>query len=250
MSMEELWKAIIGGAQQQPAEGTGADTLSDLLGSILGGGAAQGGAQAESGGISLPDLIGSILGGGAQQGIPGAGAQRRGAVSPTPQGGGGIADILGSILGGSAGMGANSFLAPIINALAEQLGLPPATAQAVVGFVLTKLLPGLLGGAGAAAPSATPRRRTRAAQPQVEGLDLDSLLEQMGSEEGLDPDYWRSSGIADELSEQTGLDSDTAVQSLQQVFGMIGTQLGSPRAQRPSQKKPGGLDHLLDTWQD
>ncbi|MBS1549409.1 MAG: DUF937 domain-containing protein [Bacteroidetes bacterium] len=67
-----LLGGILGNAQSQSAQSN--DPLSNILGSVLGGGQAQNG-----GGIG--DLLGSVLGGGQQQG-------------------GGLGSILGNILGG------------------------------------------------------------------------------------------------------------------------------------------------------
>jgi hypothetical protein len=218
-------------------------SIGDLLKAILGGGAAnQRSQQTQAGQDPLAEILGSILGGGTAQ-------QKR---SATQQDGFGLDDIVGAILGGSGSgstSGANSFLTPIIQALAQKLGLPPQMAGAVVAFVLTKVLPGLMG--GGRLPSATPTPSGRGAVPQQqEGLDLDGLLEQMGGAHGVDQGYWRSTGIADQLAQQTGLDANTAAMSLQEVFQMIAGQLGAARQQStPAQPKRGGLDHLLDTWE-
>jgi len=203
--------------------------MADLLKGILGGAQSAGRAGSQGAAGGLPDLLGGILGGGGQDGF-------------------GLDDILGAIMGtGGSGIGANAFLAPIAQALAQKLGLSPAAAQAVVAFAVSKLLPALLGGARTAIPGSqsgvTPSRRSSAGG---EGLDLDHLLERMGTGEDLEPSYLRSTGMVDELQQQTGLGSDMALQSLQQVFGLFGAQLGGPQPQ----PKPQGLDHLLDTWED
>jgi hypothetical protein len=228
MSMEDILKSIQGGVDSRSAGNRQAvDSLSDLLKGILGG-ASSGRASPQGGAGGLPDILGGILGGGTQDGF-------------------GLDDILGAIMGtGGLAVGANSFLAPIAQALADRLGLSPALAQAVVAFAVSKLLPALLGGAGAVVPgrqaSVAPTRPSAAG---AEGLDLDHLLERMGSGQQLEPSFLQSTGLVSELQQQTGLDSDTAVQSLQQVFGLFGAQLAGPEPQ----PKPQGLDHLLDTWE-
>jgi hypothetical protein len=58
------------------------------------------------------------------------------------------------------------------------------------------------------------------------GLDLDDLMVRAASGEGLDTDYIQSTGMADELAQQTGLDSDTAARSLQEALQMMGGQMG------------------------
>ena len=69
------------GAQLSTASVDQGSKAGDLLGSILGGGAGQGG-----GGNPLNDLLGGMLGGGQQAGAG--------------QGGGSILDMLGGLLGG------------------------------------------------------------------------------------------------------------------------------------------------------
>ena len=234
VSMEDLLKRILGDADSEaPGRQAGADPLADLLRGILGGGAAAQAGRGQPSGTGLPDLLGGILGGG--QGADGFG----------------LDDILGGILGGGgANITANPFLAPIVQGLADKLGLSPAIAQTVVGFAISKLLPALLGAAGAQASGAPPRRTTKRRRGKTpapaDSLDLDHLLEQMGSGEALQPAYLRSTGMVEELTQQTGLEEDVALQSLQQVFGLFGAQMGRSEPPQPKSR----LDHLLDTWED
>jgi len=158
-----------------------------------------------------------------------------------------MGDILNAILGGGgANVGANSFLAPIVNGLAQKLGLPPAVAQTVVAFVLGKLMTGLAGGGSPLGAGGGGR------QPAgQQGLDLDGLLEKMGSGSGLDPAELHDTGMPEELSRHTGLDPDTAAAGLKEVLEMLGGALGGgQRTRQGTQDQPqqGGLDHLLDTW--
>jgi hypothetical protein len=227
--MEDLLKSILGGADSRS---TGSrqttDPLSDLLKSILGGASSTGRASPQGSAGELPDLLGGILGGGTQEGF-------------------GLDDILAGIMGtGGSRVGANAFLAPIAQALAEKLGLSPALAQAVVAFAVSKLLPALLGGVGGVVPGG--QAGVSPARPSAsgaQGLDLDHLLERMGSGQELEPSLLQSTGMVDELRQQTGMDSDVALHSLQQVFALFGAQLAGPKPQ----PKPQGLDRLLDTWE-
>jgi hypothetical protein len=268
MSWEDVLQGILGGAGAPSSDPSSGQTskggpLADLLGGILGGVSPHQatGSQGRAGG--LPDLLGGILGGadgkldvGDIAGILGGilgGAAPAGGTQSTP---GGLGDILGGILGGagSAGgsqpppgglggilgggtLGANSFLTPIITELAQRLGLPPAMASAVVSFVLGKLLSGSAQSAG------------RAPAPERQGLDLDHLLETIGSGQQLQPSYLQSTGLVDELSQRTRIDKATALESLQQVLAMLGGQLAAGPAPR-EQAAASDLDHLLDTWQD
>jgi hypothetical protein len=245
MSMEDLLKSILGGAQAQPGgqmqqsggQSSG-DPLADLLGSILGG-ATQGGQQQGQGGLDLGGLLESILGGGAQPSEP----------TPTQpsQGGeglaglGGLGDLLKGILGGAMGGGSTSeaglgsALAPLVNTLAEKLGLPPQIAQMVVTFVLGKLLSGFAGQQGGGmipAPQAVPRGYQAPQPQQTQGLNLDDLLQRMGSPRGVEASYIQATGMAEELAGYTGLDPAMATQSLVQAFNLMGGQMGA-QGQQP-----------------
>jgi hypothetical protein len=207
--MDDLLNAMLSGAGSQGQGGQEEDDpMASLLGSLLGGSA---GSPTDTG-----DLLSGLLGGGDPQGA-----------------GGGLEDMLGALMGGgSADMSQNAFLAPIAEGIAEKLGLPPQIAQLIVTFVIGKLLSGQVGG------GRVPVRGSGLASD--EGLDLDDLLGRMGSGQGLDSDFLQSSGLADELAEQAGLDPDTATQGLQEAFRMLGGQLGGGQA-----PQLGGLEDLF-----
>jgi len=231
--LQDLFEAILegGASQQQRRTQAEADPLSSLLEGILGGGSSS---APSSGGMDLGGLLEGILGGG--QAAPST--PRRSTPAPSS---GGLEDILGGILGGSS-VGGNSFLGPIISGLAEKLGLPPAIAQVVVSFVLGKLLSGGL------TQGATRAGGTAGAQPaSSQGLDLDHLLETMSGGGDVAPGYLKSSGMAKELAQKTGLDQDKAERSLEEAFRMLGGQ-ASVQRKEVRQPTPGSLDHLLDTW--
>jgi hypothetical protein len=81
------------------------------------------------------------------------------------------------------------------------------------------------------------------ASPQG-GLDLDHLLEQMSTGQ-IDTRFMNSSGLTQELVEQTGMDEELAAASLQQTFSMLGAQMPTEAKKEPESK---GLEDLLDTW--
>lgn len=221
MSMEDLLRAIMGGSTpQQSSQGGG---LEDILGAIMG---AQGGMpQQSSQGGGLEDILGAIM--GAQGGMPQQSSQ-----------GGGLMDIIGAIMGGAGGQSAG--VSPIIEGVSGKTGLSQMIVQMILSFVMGKLLGGAAGGAGGLGgllPGLSGESNYSQPQQPSQGLDLDSLLEQMGQDDSM----------ADELAQQTGLDAQTAQKGLQEVLGALGAQRqASGRA--PSQTKQGGLDDLLENW--
>ena len=223
--MEDLINALVGGAAEQGGQGqNSADQLADLLGGMLSGGAGTG---ASGGG----GLLESILGGSG-------GSQSEGALD--------MGGILGAIMGGSSGgpsVSQDSFLAPIVNALADKIGISPEIASMVVSFLVSKLLSGMSGSAGSTS-GASP-----GAPAAQDDLDLDHLLTAMRSGEPVDTDYIKTSGMSEELAQQTGMDPETAAASLQEAFALLGGQMGSGvEAAPPAKPQLDGLDHLLDTW--
>ena len=208
--------------QAEPAPLQGGMDLGGLLQGLLGGAdqsAEAYGAQAETGlGQEGPDL------GGLLQGIlGGTGGLAAGMGQAPPSSGGGLGSLLGTIMGaGSPAMGSDAFLAPIVSGLADKLGLPPQIAQAVVAFVLGKLMghrlqPGIEADlastrSGAASPGAT---------------NLEDVLQMMNSGQRVTKTAVRDAGLVEELAAHTGLDHATAEASLQQVLNAFGTQLGT-----------------------
>lgn len=185
MSMDDLLQALMGsaGASQRRGQSSG-DPLADMLQQILGSSSAQTG----RGGIE--DILGAIMGGGAARGTS-QGAQSSG-----------LMDILGAILGGTGpGAEGSASLSPIAEGIAAKLGLPPGIAQMIVAFVIGKLLGGAMGGGAggvlAPTPGATPRpgsRSTGPAQPG-QGFNLDSLLETMGQDQNMVAELAQQTGL-------------------------------------------------------
>lgn len=209
MSMDDLIQSILGGgsAQQQQSSGGG---LEDILGAIMGGGSVP---QQQPSGGGLEDILGAIMGGGsAQQQQPS---------------GGGLMDIISAILGGG---GAQQSASPIIEGVSGRTGLSQVIVQMILSFVMSKLLGSLSGGASGQSGYSP-------SQQSGGGLDLDGLLEQMGHDKG----------VARELAEQTGLDSQTAKKGLDEILSALGAQRQASAGQsQPAEK--GGLDGLLENW--
>ncbi len=218
-----LLNALMGAGASQgagTASGGSAD-VSGLLGALLGGGAQQDAGTAPGGSADMSGLLGALLGGGAQQD---ASTSPLDAATSGTSGGmsGGLESLLGAGAGGSQSSAGviGQLLAPFIESLVEKIGLPQEIAQVVVTFALNKLLGGLTGGA----PGGGGGSMASGAQ-QAQASGLDGLLAQLSSGQGVDTSYLRSSGLAEELASQTGLDQKTAARSLQAVFGMLGDQM-------------------------
>jgi hypothetical protein len=204
--------------------------MDDLLKAMLSGeGSQAGGGQPEEN--PLADLLGGMLGGGATPGASGSEDLLQGLLGG-PQGAGGTDDLLGAVLGGGgAETGSQASLAPMANAIAEKLGLPPEIAQAVVAFVLGRLLSGG-GQTTATPPTASSGRRRKSKPPRPQNLDLGGLLNQARSGQSIEPSHVRASGIHEELARQTGLDADTAARSLEEVLNLLGAQPGQSPGSR------------------
>jgi hypothetical protein len=167
--LSALLGGLMGGGGAQGAQG--GDVLSSLLGGLLGGGGGAQSAQQGAGdqgslmggsgaqGAQGGGVLGGLLGGGgaqsAQQGAGDLGSLMGGGGAQGAQGGDVLGSLLGGLLGGSvqggqqtptasAGISSHPFLAPIVDGLAQKLGLPPAIAEVVVSFALTQLLNSLM----------------------------------------------------------------------------------------------------------
>lgn len=218
--MEDLLQALMQGSQQQSSESSpgNTDPLIQMLQS-MGGGAAQGyGPQTGYGQPQGEMDLGSLL----QGAMGGGGGYAGGAAPMQSSGAGGLGDLLAAIMGGgSQTLQSNSILAPIVNRIAEKIGLPPQLAQAVVAFVLGKLVerrmqPGIA--------------TTEPTQPQAAGQrgpSLDTVVQRMNSGKKVKKTQIRSAGLADELASYTGMNRTTAEASLQEALNALGGQLGT-----------------------
>ena len=170
-------------------------------------------AMAGQGGLDVGSLLlQALLGGGSPMAST--------AQAPAPSAGG-LGGLLGSIMGGgSSTLAGDSFLAPIIDKLAEKLKLPPEIVQAVVAFVLGKLLqhrlqPGIDMGLEI--------EEAQDATPQV--ASLEDVVQSMNTGQRVTKAAIHDAGLVDELAEHTGLDHATAERSLQEVLNALGGEL-------------------------
>ncbi len=178
--------ALLGGGQQaaSQAEPAAGGDLGGLLGALLGGGQ-----QTSSSGGGMGGLLGALLGGGGQ-------AQQSSGVSS------GMGGLLGSLLGGGQ-QTASSSASPIVQAISEKLGIPTAIVELIVSFVLSKL------------QGSMSQRGIEASALQDSGVaqsaDLQQLFQQMSGDRHM----------AAELANQTGLDTRTAMQGMQEVLALL-----------------------------
>jgi hypothetical protein len=250
--LSALLGGLMGGGGAQSAQGD--DVLGSLLGGLMGGGDAPsaqqgagdqgslmggGGAQGAQGG----GVLGGLLGGGGaqstQQGAGDLGSLMGGGGAQGAQGGDVLGSLLGGLLGGGAsqggqqtaaapaGISSHPYLAPIVDGLAQKLGLPPAIAEVVVSFALTQLFNSLM---NRASTGGAPRMSTAAgSQRAVEsagGLQMEDIAQRFQSGQAIDAKYLHSTGMPQQLAEQTGLDLRTATGSLQHVFDMLASATG------------------------
>lgn len=236
MSMDDILKVLVDSRKQQPAASQGADPMTDLIGSLLGGGQTSGG---QSSSDPMAGMLGNLLGGGSAS--SGGSSQQSDAMT----------DMLGSLLGGqSSGSGGQQsglggvmsllemftgagqqgstnqstltgnplagLLQPLVKPLAEKLNISPEIATVIISFVLQKLL---------AHHPTSGRDSTQ--------FNIDDLFGQL-SAGNLDPKMIQNSGMVEELSSVTGLDKAQARKSLNTAFAMVGR-----RALRASAKPAG-----------
>ena len=233
-----MFNSLVGGGQQaaSQAEPAAGGDLGGMLGALLGGGQ-QAASQAEpAAGGDLGGMLGALLGGGQQaasQAEPAAGGDLGGLLEAllgggqqTSSSGGGMGGLLGALLGGggqaqqssgvSSGMGgllgsllgggqqtASSSASPIVQAISEKLGIPTAIVELIVSFVLSKL------------QGSMSQRGIEASALQDSGVaqsaDLQQLFQQMSGDRHM----------AAELANQTGLDTRTAMQGMQEVLALL-----------------------------
>ncbi len=246
--MCDILGQILGAAQGQSSKvprmpGGGQGGMGDILGQILG--AAQGqtsqSPRLPNGGQGgMGDILGQIL--GATQGQSSqASRMPQGQSDLGPLGGILSSVIAGGIGGGgdlksiAAGVAANAFLAPIVKKIADRLGLPPAVAQAIVAFAVSKLIAG-------AAENRQIAPAGHAPQPQSAGApNINDILQSLGNGQRVDRRTIKQMGLADDLAGQAEIDPTTAARGLQAVFDEFSTTMVSGSEQTD-------VSSLLSKW--
>ena len=210
--LDDIFKALLEGAQTQPSAGSkpGAgqnDILTDLLQGVLQGQKPPSHAQEPDNMMGIADLLGGIFG------------------------------MSGS--GGGAGQ-ANPFVAPIANALAEKLGISPAIAHTIINFALAALL------------ARGKRQSGQMAPGQQQTFDLDDLLEgDFAWDSGMAQRIAVETGLTEDDAAYS-LQEAMMMLSGHPAVKQSSPQPRRRPTSRPATKpapKGSSLDHLLDSWE-
>lgn len=245
--MNDILKAILESVahSQQPQQHrqTAVNPIEALIKGILGGEEPQQRQQQarpiQNDGVGLDDLIGAVLGGSQR-----AGTQQSG----------GISDLINAVLGGgaqAAGMGGLGSIAvnPIANILSKRIGIPPAIARAVVAFFLAKFVGGMFNKNAQQAkqrlPDYAPREEDYGHGREAETLDLDDILDDMDDDSAL-RGHFANNGMAEELSQMTGIDMKMANMALAEMAKIVGQERRTVTPVRPTNNQD--LKALIDTW--
>jgi hypothetical protein len=225
--MDEILNAMLGGMDQQQGGATGAnnDAIADMLGSILGGAqqpSGNSGAQSDP----MADILGSIMGG-----------------SQNAQGSAGIMGLIGALMGGGQGAGSPSGAGatnPLVQMLADKIGIPPELAQMIVGFFMAKMM-------GSLTQQQQPSQANEITSgPNEQMLDLDDLLQFAGDKRALQTRF-ANSGMTQELAAYANIDEETAERSLEALVGIVEDERAT-QAIQPVQADSADLKNLLDSW--
>lgn len=213
--LSDLLGSMMGGGGQGSAPAGG--DLGSILGGLMGGatqGSSQGGVpggSAPQGGDPLSDLLGSMMGGGGGMTPSNTGSQTNDPL------GGLLGGLLGGMMGGGAGStpsrasansmgGLGSVLSPLADKLAEKTGIPPEIAMAAMTIIVPMLL----------------KKLTSSGQ-QAGGDPLSSLGGSM-RKQGLTFTPDEQGELINQLSAQTGLDEQSATHTLNQAMQLLGSQ--------------------------
>lgn len=245
--MQDMLGELLGGAASggtASGSGTGSFDLESMLGGTGNPGSSSTASSASSGGLDLDALLGSSSSSdhsGSPQMPPGAGGigdllggLLGGGGSSGGAGGGLMGGLLGGLLGGGAasggmdafgGGGSPGMMLPFAETLAEKLGISPTMANALVGaafaFIISRLT------------------QQRSGDRSVEDLTMNGLM---------DADYLRSSGVAAQVAQQTGMEEEEAIRGLQEAIKLAGQNVPASSSSTPPAAGD-DLKGLLDTWE-
>lgn len=193
-----LVESLLGGGQTSPSnsqqQNVGGEAL-NLVESLLGGSQTPTtGGQTQSTGDEVGNLIGSLLGG--TQTAAQTTATSGQAVTSSGQNASG--NILDGILNVVQSPAASTFIQPVVDNIANKLGIPPATALTVVTFAIHYLA-------------------TNHGAKIANGEDMSSILQQHSN-----ANFIQTNNISNQLAKKTGLDSQTAAKAMAETFKMLG----------------------------
>jgi len=127
-----------------------------------------------------------------------------------------LANLLGGILGGEAGGEADP-----ISGVADQTGITPDIAQAVMALVAGQLA-----------------SRQASGGDKAKSAGLDELLEQVRGGQAVNETALKASGLPQNLAKSTGLDLSEAIRVLQKLLPSLAALLGLPGAKPAHKPKP------------
>jgi len=127
-----------------------------------------------------------------------------------------LANLLGGILGGEAGGEADP-----ISGVADQTGITPDIAQAVMALVAGQLA-----------------SRQASGGDKAKSAGLDELLEQVRGGQAVNDTALKASGLPQNLAKSTGLDLSEAIRVLQKLLPSLAALLGLPDAKPAHKPKP------------
>lgn len=198
--LQNILGALLSGASQGDAQPqannqpqAGGDLLSGLLGSLMGGQTSGTGMttgsqtnnQPQAGGDMLSGLLGSLLGGQTSGAPMSAGNQA------------GSNPLLNLVSSGQNPM-VNSLIQPIVDSIAQKLGISPAIAMTVVTFAVHYML-------------------SNHGTKLVKGEDISGVLQQHTNKK-----YIQSAGLSQQLASQTGMKPKVAANALSETFKLLG----------------------------
>ena len=130
-----------------------------------------------------------------------------------------LANLLGGLLGGATGEEDGE--ADPVSGIAEQSGITPDIAQAVMALVAGQLASRQAGEGG-----------------KAKSAGLDELLEQVRGGQVVDETALKASGLPQNLAKSTGLDLSEAIRVLQKLLPSLAALLGLPGAKPTHKPKP------------
>jgi len=174
--------------QQGNSSQAGGDVLSNVLGSLMGGqtAAPTQPQPTQAVGNELGGLLGSLMGG---QGA---------APAPAPASSLGSNPLMNLVGSGTNPM-LNMLIQPLVDQIAQKLGIPDALAMAAVTFAIHYMLS---------------NHGTKLANNE----DMSAVLEKHGN-----VDHLESKGISAQFAKQAQVDPKTAASTLSEVFKLLGS---------------------------